>query len=235
MRAVEQFSVADVLVTALFICARNLGTFLPFSLIAFVPYFVVTATTEPVTDPLPFGDDAGRFWMLVIVGLVCECWQQAGLTYNTVRGLRGGVPGMRATLVESIRFAPLVLLVTAVGGIAVFFGLLLIVPGIILLLMFCVAAPTAVIERKYALAALGRSSELTAGYKGQIFGLMVILFALDWLVVLVAKAADLHVLVGELIIMVVAGFGAVVIAVVYHDLRMLKDGTDADQRRQLVQ
>jgi hypothetical protein len=71
------------------------------------------------------------------------------------------------------------ILVGIVAGIGVFVGfVLLIVPGLILITIWSVAAPVVVLERAGVFDALGRSRELVRGNGWQVFGVIFILFFL---------------------------------------------------------
>jgi hypothetical protein len=62
-------------------------------------------------------------------------------------------------------------------GIAVFVGfLLLIVPGLILITIWAVVAPSIVVENRGAIEAFGRSRELVRGHGWSVFGAIVIAF-----------------------------------------------------------
>jgi len=68
-----------------------------------------------------------------------------------------------------------------VVGIAVFFGLiLLIVPGVLLGLMWALAVPAKVLENKGVFDAMSRSSELTQGSRGRIFVVGLLIVALSF-------------------------------------------------------
>ena len=67
-----------------------------------------------------------------------------------------------------------------VAGIAIAIGLVLIVvPGLILLTIWAVAAPVMVIEHPGVFAALGRSRDLVRGYGWQVFGTIVLVFLIE--------------------------------------------------------
>ena len=67
-----------------------------------------------------------------------------------------------------------------VAGIAIGIGfLLLIVPGLILMTIWSVAAPVLVLERAGVFASLGRSRELVRGNGWQVFGVIVAIFAIE--------------------------------------------------------
>ena len=248
MRDVTEFSVGDILKLSFSVYFSNLPAFLPLSLIAFVPSFAVVFLPESSTfhnplvlDPAVLDPRNPEYWEFVMAGtresfvdLLCAIWLQAGLAFGVVRHLRGGKPGFLETFVQSLRMLIPALLVAAVVAIATGIGLLLIVvPGVIIALVLWVAVPAAVVERS-GLRALGRSAQLTNGYKGQIFGLALILTILQMVaasvVVMLASTVMIDPLSGfvalQLCGVVLSGIWATAVSVTYHDLRVLKEGVD---------
>jgi hypothetical protein len=68
------------------------------------------------------------------------------------------------------------ILVAIVVVVGVFIGfILLIIPGLILITIWCVVAPVVVLERPGVFAALGRSRELVRGNGWPVFGVLVVL------------------------------------------------------------
>ena len=149
--------------------------------------------------------------------------------------------GRPVSLGESVagglsRFLPLlgVMILFTLGATLGF--LLLIVPGIILMVMWYVAVPACVLERTGPARSLGRSRELTKGYRWKIFGLILLVYVLSIIgsvlgSLLVNTAAGMW---GAAIVQLIwqglaAGFGTVMIAVVYYYLRVAKEGIDVDQ------
>jgi len=120
------------------------------------------------------------------------------------------------------------ILVGIVAGVGIVIGFfLIIVPGLILITIWSVAAPVVVLERPAGLGALGRSRELVRGSGWQVFGVIVVL---DVLVTIVAAVVDgiansagtgagivVRVIVGVL----TAPITALASAVLYFDLRKL--------------
>lgn len=247
MRDVTEFSVGDILKLSFSVYFSNLPAFLPLSLIAFVPSFLVvflpasSTFHNPILDPLVLDPRNAEYWEFVMAGtresfvdLLCAIWLQAGLAFGVVRHLRGGKPGFLETFVQSLRMLLPALLVAAVVAIATAIGLLLIVvPGVIIALVLWVAVPAAVVERS-GLRALGRSAQLTNGYKGQIFGLALILTILQMVVasvvVMVASTVMVDSVPGFVVLqlcgVVLSGIWATAVSVTYHDLRVLKEGVD---------
>ena len=68
------------------------------------------------------------------------------------------------------------ILVGIIAGIGILIGfILIIIPGLILITIWSVAAPVVVLERPGAFKALGRSRELVRGNGWQVFGVIVVL------------------------------------------------------------
>src|SRR6202044_3824107 len=81
------------------------------------------------------------------------------------------------------------ILVSILYGVGVLIGLfLIVVPGLVLLTIWAVAAPVVVLEHPGAMAALGRSRELVRGNGWQVFG---VVFIFNILVLIVASALEL--------------------------------------------
>jgi putative effector of murein hydrolase LrgA (UPF0299 family) len=80
------------------------------------------------------------------------------------------------------------ILVGLVAGVGIVIGFfLIIIPGLILITIWSVAAPVVVLERPPGLGALGRSRELVRGNGWQVFGVIVVL---DVVVTIVAAVVD---------------------------------------------
>ena len=250
MRDVTAFSVGDIIKTSFTVYLSNLPTFIPLSLIAFVPAFAVVLIPDSsslynpyVPDPNPEDVQVAMAELLafyavsgreLLVVLFCGWWLQAGLAFGIVRHLRGGTPGFVETLVQSVRMLFPAAVVALIAGIATGFGLFLfIVPGIVIALVLWVAVPAAVVERN-GLRALGRSAELTRGFKGQIFGLSLILFFFNMVGFTVGMLVSgvvtsdpvVRFVIEQAVAIVMAGIWATAVSVTYHDLRVLREGVD---------
>ena len=125
-----------------------------------------------------------------ILGMVVTALTQAVLTRTVVAQSEG----RRADLGESIRAAVAVLL--PLIGLAILYSLgvalgfmLLIVPGIMLMVAWIVAAPALVEERQGVFEAFQRSRDLTRGARWKIFGTLLVLGALYILVTMGGEAA----------------------------------------------
>jgi hypothetical protein len=118
------------------------------------------------------------------------------------------------------------ILVGIVAGIGILIGfLLIIVPGLILLTIWSVAAPVVVLERPGVFAALGRSRELVRGNGWQVFGVIFVLF---FLVIILSSAIQIAAdsagtgagIVARVIVGILTGpISGLAAAVLYFDLR----------------
>lgn len=109
------------------------------------------------------------FWALSILyqGMVVKLVQdvQDGQRQHSVGDLLRSVePVLLKLMAVSVLFAV---------GVAIGF-LLLIIPGLILLVFWCVVAPVTVLERPGVFAAFGRSRELVRGHAWTVFGVIVV-------------------------------------------------------------
>jgi hypothetical protein len=117
------------------------------------------------------------------------------------------------------------ILVGIVAGAGILIGfILIIVPGLILITIWSVAAPVVVLERFGALRALGRSRELVRGNGWQVFGVILVF---DILVVLIGSAIDsaadsagsgLGIVVRVIVGVLTAPLSALAAAVLYFEL-----------------
>jgi hypothetical protein len=118
------------------------------------------------------------------------------------------------------------IIVGIVAGVGELIGfILIIVPGLVLLTIWSVAAPVVVLERPPGLQALGRSRELVRGNGWQVFGVVCVL---DILVMIVAAIIDggadsastgAGIVVTVVVGILAAPLSALAAAVLYFDLR----------------
>ncbi|HEX8714859.1 MAG TPA: YciC family protein [Solirubrobacteraceae bacterium] len=121
------------------------------------------------------------------------------------------------------------ILVGIVAGVGIVIGfILIIVPGLILITIWSVAAPVVVLERPGVFASLGRSRELVRGNGWQVFAVIFVLF---FLILIVSSGVELAAdsagtgagLVARVVIGVLTGpLSALAQAVLYFDLRRLR-------------
>jgi len=245
----ETFSVGSVLSTGFRIWAKNIIPFVLLTTVIYAPLIiwgVVAVQGEPGLDQLLRVLHFARYSAAVI--LLLNIFVSAALTYGVVMELQGQRASIGACVATGFaRFFP-VLGVALLSALAVVGGMLaLVVPGVIVTCMLYVATPASVIEKPGVMGALKRSRELTAGRKGSIFGLLLILAVLGFganklvAAVFLPNAGDpahldetYHRLATYMYAdlaraIVVGSIGAVMAAVAYYYLRNSKEGTTADE------
>ncbi len=162
----------------------------------------------------------------LFTGMVVE------LVADVQDGRRDASPGQLLRAVAPVIGQLIVVAFAAALGILVGF-ILVVIPGLMLLTLWSVAAPVVVLERPPGLKALGRSRELVRGNGWQVFG---VLFVLDILVVLVAALVDgaadsagtgIGIVVTVVVGVLAAPLAALAAAVLYFDLRRFKGGQPA--------
>jgi len=180
--------------------------------------------------------------------------QLGGKTAGIGRCLSVGIsrlfPVLGVGIVASIAIAsPLVLagLLVGLGGAGSGPAVLILVPAcaipsVVLYCMYFAAVPAAVIERPGLFGALGRSMRLTRGAKGTIFLTLLVLVVVNWLAgkilaaaITVQSMADLPVFMWVTLAwsVVWGGLQATVPAVVYHDLRVAKEGVGIEDLKKV--
>lgn len=158
---------------------------------------------------------------------------QATLIVATLNDLAKKEINLGDCISQAIRkFWPLLGLGLLFGlGIALGF-LLLVVPGVILYLMWIVAAPVMMAEDKGIMDSFKRSSELTSGSKGMIFLLMIIFVVAAAIIGGISGAIGVFsvtasVIAATIINTITGALQGAGIASIYVDLRTAKEGTDS--------
>ncbi len=117
------------------------------------------------------------------------------------------------------------LLVGIVAGICTGIGfVLLVIPGLILLTIWAVAAPVVVLERPGGLGALGRSRELVRGNGWRVFAVIFVLFLLIAIISILialpfAFAGVVSAVVSAIVTIFTAPIQALGAAILYFELR----------------
>ncbi len=125
------------------------------------------------------------------------------------------------------------ILVGIVAGIGAAIGFVFfVIPGLILLTIWAVAAPVVVLEQPGGLRALGRSRELVRGNGWQVFGVIFVLFVLVAVIslliaVLFAFTGLLYVIVASVVVIFTAPIQALGAAILYFELRGVQPASAA--------
>ncbi len=207
---------------------------IPAALVVFVPVAILSG--------LIYSGDVGILGAVLVAALatIATYWFQGMVVEAAEDILDGRRDHTVGSLIRSVTpvIGPLIV-AGLLAGHAIGIGLLLlIVPGLFLLTIWAVLAPVVVLEKKSAFEAFGRSRELVRGHGWQVFGVIVVLFLLQFIVAAVIQAIANGVsdsfaayAVSDLIVrLLVAPLSALAAAVLYFELRGRKEGaaTTAD-------
>jgi len=128
------------------------------------------------------------------------------------------------------RFLPLLGL-AVLYSLGVSLGFLLwIVPGWILLTLWAIAVPACVVERAGPIASMGRSIRLTKGHRWKTLGAMLSVYIVRYIAIrilaLMLMSAGIYAVGAGIVLLLgfVDAFLACMIAIIYHDLRIAKEG-----------
>jgi hypothetical protein len=184
-----------------------------------------------------FGHTGATLTIAGLLMLVLGPLTQATVLHVAFQDMRGG----RVSLTEAIRgtvgqVLPLIGLTICIG-VAIAVGLLLlIVPGLILMTMWYVVYSACIVERRGVFASMERSSALTKGHRWALFGVWLLLAIAGAILGAVVSAlvgltgSSGLVMAGSLAWTALASaFGIIFTVVVYHDLRVAKEGVDIRQ------
>ena len=173
MNAVESIRVSRVLVNGISWYIGNLGIVIPISFIAVLPELVCYLIFAPRGADV--GDITAGASVTQWVSVFAGTWLLGLLTHAAVTSISSGrKPSLNESLSQSLHvYFPLLLLSLLLGVVIGLGLLLLIIPGLVLITMFWVAAPALVVERRGILESIRRSRELTAGHRWSVFLVLV--------------------------------------------------------------
>lgn len=231
-----EFRAGPVIAKSLALLRRHLLKFLLLSILAALPPLLLAAYPAAVHRPLDPNYLALALGSgLLTLFLLALC--QPAILFGAFQTMRGRDFDLAEALGKAVeRLAPvigvsLLMLAAILAG-----SLLLLVPGLVLWTMFMVAVPVCVVERLGPIGSLRRSAALTKGNRLRLFGLFLLLLvgltALRYLVDLVGVSIGGRLVAGIFDVgfdALSTAFELVAIAVVYHDLRVAKEGIDIER------
>lgn len=131
-----------------------------------------------------------------------------------------------------------------IAGLATILGyILLLIPGLILSVLWSVAAPAVVVEKRGVFESLQRSRDLTRGFRWQVFGLIVIYAVLSWIIGAAIGGVGLalgglsgdtpnlwfNLATGPVVNVLSGVVASAGVAALYYELRTAKEGAAPDE------
>jgi len=220
------------------------ANFVPFTILALIFYlptlilgFLQISDLEsglPSTDPT--AEIVGGLVSFILTYILI-----GALVYGTVQHLGGDRPTLGQIISRGMSAIGPVIVIAILLSLVVGIGFaLLIVPGIFLAVAYAVVIPAAVVERPGIMGAFKRSWGLTKGYRWPVLGLLLILVvivfvfafvvgAIGGVVAFTTDSFTFLVLVNYLVSAITGTLMSVMVAVLYHDLRVAKEGVSTAQ------
>ena len=257
--ALQPLTVTGTVDAAFTIYRRRFRDLIIIAAIILVPLTIITYLlnvtvfdTEVVVDPDTL--DMTGFWGALTGGLVLAVISYAGtliISGAVARTVGDEYVGVESEWQVSMRKA-LDRIWALIGAsllyaLGVFIGfLLLVIPGIYLAIRWVVASVTVILEDRGPTASLGRSAELVRGRWWPVFGVMILGLIIQFVIGAIVGAifgaaifasddpTSAGVLAVSAVIDLLIGiflqpFVAVLVTVIYFDLRVRKEGFDLDR------
>lgn len=222
----DEFRIGNVLRRTLDVLSRYAAVPLMASFLQHIPNLQMLASA-------PTPRTGGPIFFKLLLGLLAYILTQPITYYATSEAMKGRQVSYREAIRYALRrFFPGFGTEFCVGVLVGTGFVLLIVPGIIVAAVLAVAFPVCVIEQLRPFASLRRSRALTKGNRWKILGIYLLLtivgLAVTGIAWVIARGAGglIGGFVGVIMRIVLDAFSAVLITVVYHDLRAAREGLD---------
>jgi hypothetical protein len=165
----RSIDIGSVISRTFSIYADQAAVLLPAAAVVFVAIGIIAAllvVIAPVLGIIAF--------VVILIGTTLYTGMVVELVADVQDGRRDATVGQ--LLQAATPVIGQLILVGIIAGIGILIGfILIIIPGLILITIWSVAAPVVVLERPGAFKALGRSRELVRGNGWQVFGVIVVL------------------------------------------------------------
>ncbi|MES1260064.1 MAG: hypothetical protein ABUL71_05660 [Gemmatimonadota bacterium] len=212
-------------------------------------FFRPPESTDPMATFNWLGDHGVLFLAIIVLTLICTAFAVAATTSIVSGAYLGQTIAPRDALARAGGVIGRLIGITLVTGFVVFLGfLLLVVPGVIVMTGLILASTVVVLEPGLsATTAMGRSWELTRGFRGKVFITVFVSYLILAVpaiaVALIVGIAGLVATVPTIASTVLSGVLEifvlpliyVVITVLYYDLRVRKEGLDLELLASSVQ
>jgi hypothetical protein len=241
----EDFQIGRVVSRTFGVISRNFATFLIAALLILLPVAVLdfyNGTSNAVSagriDGFLWG--AGAF----VVQIACTYLLQASLVQGTITDLNGERTNLGNALSSGFQVVVPVFIISFLSLLGMALGMvLLVIPGIMLALAWCVVVPVRVVEGTGIGETFGRSRALTSGDRWKIFwlllmyGIIAILLSLVMAMLTGVAISQLNTVQGNipylagtwLLQVVLAVVTSVGVAAIYYELRTIKEGISPRQ------
>jgi hypothetical protein len=173
-------------------------------------FATAAAFTLPARLNNPFALFSGLFIGIIAAYLLANAAAMAGATAGLLKADRGEAASIGDCFSAGVQMCVPVLGLTILWFLGIYLGfILIIVPGCILLSMWCVAVPALIAEDTGVIGAFGRSRALTKGSRGMIF-LTLLLTVIAIYIVYAVLAGVWTALMVSLSLEIIASIGLII-------------------------
>ncbi|MCU1233606.1 MAG: hypothetical protein JWP63_1573 [Candidatus Solibacter sp.] len=236
-----EFRIGEVIIRSWNVLSRHFLTFVLLVGIAEVLPLVLTLYWQRMNSDLTGVAVVAQGTMVTAgIGLlqfILTSFAQAIVVFAAFQDLRGRPVSAAESFRQGVgRLFP-VILSSVLTGLVIGVGFLLcIVPGLIAIAAFAVVLPACVVERLGPIESMHRSADLTTGHRWPIMGAAAAWLVIIFVVTLTIQAAmpggaaSLPKQLATWVWQVLSGsYTAVYAAILYHDLRAVRDGIGIDE------
>ena len=225
-----RFTVGFIFSRSFALLAKNPLIFFGLTFVALIP----GALTDLIMPPSEKNSD-GLIFATALMEYVVLLVSQGAVAYAVFQVARDeGVSFGDAVSRGMGRFLPLVA-AALLMGLGIGLGMLAIIPGFVLMSLWVAVIPACVVERLGATASIQRSMNLTLGYRLRVFALVMITFIVDCSIMLLIEMLSAQsdtilfsALAPLLGLTIPQAFTSVMNAVIYYELRRIKEGVSLD-------
>jgi hypothetical protein len=208
---------------------------LPFFLLYGVASLLLNVPVTFTNHESAVADVAVACGISLVLCAVFNVFAGAAVVYAAIDDMRGRPVDMTAALRVALRrFFPVLAVTAAVVALAIL-GLVLVVLAAIVVTVLFVVVPVCVVEGLGPIESMRRSAKLTKGCRGRIFTLWFATLMTEIIVQIALDQAtepfgNLALILAPQVAwdMVVGAFAVILTAVTYRDLRVAKEGVEAD-------
>lgn len=236
-----EFSVGGVLKRSFNTFFANFVPFCVLALIFYLPtLFLGFSQLGELESGIPSGDPTGEI-IGTILSFILTYILVGALVYGTVQHLLGQKASIGDIVSRGMRAIGPVIVIAILLSLVIGIGFaLLVIPGIFLSVAYAVVIPAAVVERPGIMGAFKRSWELTKGYRWQVLGVLLVLLVIIFFFAFVVGATGgvivvmmdnfvALIFVNYVVSAITGALASVMMAVIYHDLRIAKEGVSTAQ------
>lgn len=237
-----EFTVGSVLSRTMSTLFKKPVLFIGLTLMASVPATIIIALLVALV--LGSGNSASMMVGIIVVALlgfiinwIFTLVLQGAISYGVFRELRSENTGFGNALGRGFASIGTLLPLAVVAGICIGVGyILFFIPGIIISCILAVVVPVCVVEKRGVFECMGRSAELTKGNRLKIFAVfflvgVVVIIINKFIIPAIAVAIpnSIVIMIVTIVLLVIPqAFQGVMTAVIYFDLRAVKEGVSVD-------